>query len=457
MPKPRDKSGLYKQRKSNNYWCRFWHQGEEVRKSTGTADPREAAVAARRIRADYERDNPTPVKGKGPCLADMAAADVKRAEDAGATRAHAKALESLWVVIMRKLGPNTLLTAMQPRLYDLMEDYIGRRRRQDNVLGQSIRREVAAIKRAYEIAHRRRLIGSMPTSSSWPSVKGDPLDQGRRGKLRSPAIISKVLGELHENARDEVLFVVLTGLRATEAKRLEATWVEPAPPGAGVPALLRVPAAAAKNRRERVAALPQPALDIIKGRLKENPGRTFIFSQSNFKKAMRAASKRAGLAHPLTLRDLRHTYATLAMQGTSDATAVQAALGHADLKTTQRYLSTTVDRTVSAGAAVADVLTDLGNRHTSTGIPDSEGDISAENHWSGRRGSNSRPSAWEAGSQGASACFCCIQRCLREHQNSHVCTSDPAYQTGIPAEPKIFLQPALDDAKLTVVGGRTVR
>ena len=55
----------------------------------------------------------------------------------------------------------------------------------------------------------------------------------------------------------------------------------------------------------------------------------------------------------LTLRDMRHTYATLALKGTSDPVAVMRSLGHKDLRMTETYLSSTVARTASASAAVA--------------------------------------------------------------------------------------------------------
>ena len=329
----------------------------------------------------------------------MAAADIKRAEDNGATPEHVKALESLWSVMLRRLDPDASMGTVAARVFDVVEDYIGRRRG-EQVRGQSIRREVAALKRAFTIAHRRGLIDAMPTH--WPTVKSDPLDPLQRGKLRPPEVIQAVLEQVSQDARDELLFVALTGLRATEVKRLATSWVEPAAPSASVPAVLRVPAHSAKNRRERVVGLPETALGIIKRRVAANPTAERVFSQSNHKKAVRAASQRAGLPDTLTLRDMRHTYGTLALRGTADPVAVQAALGHSDLKTTQRYLSSTIERTTSAGAAVADALVGVQNRHTETGTQNESvltGALSTgtvDDFWSGRRGSNSRPSAWEA-------------------------------------------------------------
>ena len=73
---------------------------------------------------------------------------------------------------------------------------------------------------------------------------------------------------------------------------------------------------------------------------------------TNHRKAFDAARKTIGYRKTITLRDLRHCHATWAAQGTGDAAAAQAALGHTDLRTTQRYLSTTIQRTAAAAVAV---------------------------------------------------------------------------------------------------------
>jgi integrase len=59
---------------------------------------------------------------------------------------------------------------------------------------------------------------------------------------------------------------------------------------------------------------------------------------------------------PITLRDLRHCYATYSAQGTGDAAATQAALGHTELATTQRYLTATLSRTAGESVAVANAM-----------------------------------------------------------------------------------------------------
>jgi integrase len=53
----------------------------------------------------------------------------------------------------------------------------------------------------------------------------------------------------------------------------------------------------------------------------------------------RSARNAAGL-RPLRFHDLRHTYGSLLAAASVDAVSIQSAMGHSDLKTTQRYLHT---------------------------------------------------------------------------------------------------------------------
>jgi integrase len=282
-------------------------------------------------------------------MSELSAADILKAKSRGVTPHHIRALESLWTVTLRSLGdvPADSIT------FETLEDYIGRRREQ-GVRGQTIRRELAAVKRALTIAVRRRHIAELP--SEWPEVRSGPPHPGKRGKLVAPDVIRMVLLEVPQDVRDTMEFALPTGLRAAEVQRLEAAWVEPTAPGSAVAALIRIPAHAAKNRRERIVGLTEPALALIRKRLEADPKAGRVFSQGAHVKALQRACKRLSVSPVVTLRDMRHTFATLALQGTADPTAVQSALGHSDLRTTQRYLSSTVGRTLTASTAVLDQL-----------------------------------------------------------------------------------------------------
>ena len=81
-----------------------------------------------------------------------------------------------------------------------------------------------------------------------------------------------------------------------------------------------------------------------------------VFNQKDFKKQRAKASRDLGCDSTITLRDLRHSFASIAMQETGDPNAVLETLGHSDLSMTKRYLSSSVARVATTGAAVAGVL-----------------------------------------------------------------------------------------------------
>ena len=157
--------------------------------------------------------------------------------------------------------------------------------------------------------------------------------------------------------------VVLTGLRATEARRLTWRWVEAAPPGLGLPAVLRVPAEAAKGRRERVVGLVPAALELLEA-ARRGRGDEEALMPGSHRRAFATAARRVGYSRTITLRDLRHCHATWAARGTGDAAAAQAALGHADLAVTQRYLTASLEGVAGAAVAVADLLAVSGSGDT---------------------------------------------------------------------------------------------
>ena len=264
-----------------------------------------------------------------------------------------QSIEACWGHLCRVLGPDTDPSAVT---YDRVTSYVATRRG-EGVRGQSIRKETQALKRGLKIARRRGSLPELPVE--WPVVRSDPPRKWQRGKLHPPELILRWLAALeadHPEAHRQAQVALRTGLRAEELRALSWEWVEPAPEGAGVPALLRVPAEAAKTRRERIVGLPAACLGFLSAAHGAQEAWDAPLFAANHRKAFDAARKVVGYRKTITLRDLRHCHATWAAQGTGDAAAAQAALGHTDLRTTQRYLSTTISRTASAAVAVGDVV-----------------------------------------------------------------------------------------------------
>lgn len=297
----------------------------------------------------------------------MAAYDIKETKQRGLTEAHVKARRSKWRVTLRVAGPDTPIDSIG---YDWARDYEGKRREM-GAAGQTIVREFQLVKSALRIAKRQGHIAALP--DEWPTVRRDPPDPMRKGKLRPPQMIAEYIRRLTGEARDEVEIDVLTGLRGGgELKRLEAGWVEPAPPGSQVPAIIRVPAWASKTRTERVVGCPRRALDIIERRIAEGCGERIFSGKSHRthrRRVWKDVCKTFGVPElpRITMRDLRHTFASLALKKSGDAAAVMRALGHRDLSTTELYLSAPLEQIAQLGAGVEAAIPQLDPIETLTG------------------------------------------------------------------------------------------
>lgn len=352
---PTDTKNLY-QHKSGIWWVRIRVQGVEYRRSTKTRNRREAEAKARRIVAELVAEPPRR-QLEPLSIESLMISDVADVENRGTTPKHVRALESQWVVIARTLGRDFVVSDLS---VERLRAYEGQRRKQ-GVRGQTIRRETALLKRAVRRACDQGLVDETWANRlerKWPKVRADPADEKRSGKLWPPELLRRYLHELHEEARAEAAFVMMTGLRSKEAKRVEPGWIE-STPDLPTPALLRMPPAATKTRRARDIPLPEPCLLLVQWQLMKAPSRRYVLSQSDYKKHRERVSKQVlGLECTITLRDLRHSYASYALRGSADPTAVMRILGHTDLKMTERYLSAPLTDMALAGRSVAGLLLD---------------------------------------------------------------------------------------------------
>lgn len=283
-------------------------------------------------------------------LNELIAADIAETEARGCTERHIVSLRSRARVMARTM-PSLDPAAVD---YDFLIEY-QRRRRETGTAGQTISREYETLRRALKIAKRRGIDTGLALKEEWPKCRRSPADKRKSGKLRDPELLRRYLEELGPGeARDEVMVAMMTGLRSAELKRLRFEWFRPVD-GREYAAWLTMPDASTKNRRERGVGIYAPCWEIIQRRGDEccevlmGP----VFSDVDHKAARYAASRRAGSETTITLRDCRHTFATEALRSSADAAGVMAALGHSDLAMTQRYQSSTQDRTAAVGAGPA--------------------------------------------------------------------------------------------------------
>lgn len=348
---------LYRRPGSRHWWTRIKVRGKTIRRTTGTEDQSEARAKAAEIEAAERKaagsSRPAPTGG-GPLIAELATADIEAAKARGVASATVDTLTIHWRALRWSdafgggHGRAGVVTRASLQAYAL-------ERRATGTRGQTIRRELRYLRRALVAARERG--ESVPVIEPWPTVRSDAPHPTRRGREIPPHLVSRFVAELPADGLREVYaFALLTGLRAEEIHRLTLAWVEGAPAGAPLPGVLHVPAHGAKTRRSRVVGLTESALAILQ-RLGTSDLDAPVFARQDRRVTVRLAAKRAGMAFAPTLRDCRTTHASLAAYTTGDAKAVQAALGHTDLGTTNGYMRSTLLRTLGVAASVEAIVT----------------------------------------------------------------------------------------------------
>jgi len=280
---------------------------------------------------------------------DMGAADMREADAKELAPGYRRALAVYWKHLGNFFGPDATLADVT---YERVRDYEAMRRKK-NIRGQSIREEVAALKRAFKIAIRRGLIHR--DLEEWPVIRSDAPHPGRRGKLVPMADLVRVLPRLTEALRDELVFAVLTGLRREELCEVRRSWLRKVPEGW----VLEVPGVASKTGEARTVAVPKAALEAFNRRADAIEGEA-LFPLQDHRKAIATACRDAEVPR-FTYRDLRTTFATVAQAG-ADLASVRDAMGHADLTTTNIYLRGQVSGAVTAGKVVEAAMVKAGKK-----------------------------------------------------------------------------------------------
>lgn len=336
--------GLYRRPNSQAWWVRFKVRGTTIRRSTGTADRSAARTRAAQIEAEERGGTGTrhsAALGGGPFLDELATEDLKDARTRGLADITVNTTARHWKAVLysNALGGARTSAVTKERLTEFVAE-----RRAAGVRGQTIRKELTYLKRAMKRARA-------PIPEDWPSMRTDPKHATRTGREIPPHLLRAFLLALPLELRDVFGLALMTGMRSEEIYRLSPEWLERAPAGSTVPFYIRLPASGTKTRTERVVGCTEPVAAIIQNAI--DAGRSPLFVRSNRRDAIRTAAKAAGLAFKPTLRDCRTTHGSLGAYLTGDAKAVQNALGHNDLKMTNGYMRSTLDRTASVALAVA--------------------------------------------------------------------------------------------------------
>ncbi len=108
-----------------------------------------------------------------------------------------------------------------------------------------------------------------------------------------------------------------------------------------------------KGKKDRVVPLPQRLLEPLRDYYRSHRPLTWLFegqtvgepySARSIQKVVKQAAVRAKITRPVTAHMLRHSYATHLLEAGTDLRYVQEVLGHASIKTTERYTHVAIDR-----------------------------------------------------------------------------------------------------------------
>ena len=78
--------------------------------------------------------------------------------------------------------------------------------------------------------------------------------------------------------------------------------------------------------------------------------------RGSLQRAIKLAAQSCGIPRNITIRSLRHSYATHLIEKGVDTRVIQNILGHAHIKTTQRYLHLTSVTQINARDQIANLM-----------------------------------------------------------------------------------------------------
>ena len=316
--------GLYKRRKV--WWMAFTYQGRQIQKSTKTSDRRlaEAILAKVKVRI-IEGQHFDILEEKERTFAEMMerflAEHVVKKASARSYKGYIKNLRSFF-------GQNILAEISPKRIVEYKA-----RRYSDGVAPATINRELATMKKAFNLAIRE-----------WEWCRENPVsrvsmekENNKRDRWLTSDEEERLLTASPQGLREIILFALHTGMRMGEI--LSLTWE-----GAD---LVRktVMVFRSKNGERRTIPINQTVLVLLKDRSKVRPLKTNLvfygeehtaIDPHNLRREFRKALKNAKIEN-FHFHDLRHSFATRMIQSGVDIYKVQRLLGHKSPIMTQRY------------------------------------------------------------------------------------------------------------------------
>lgn len=217
--------------------------------------------------------------------------------------------------------------------------------------GATVNRDLATLRRIFSVAIKADVVGSTPFAAR----RVEFCREQTRQRVLTYAEERKYLDSASPLLRDVATVILETGLRPGEVFNLRVGDVHLF---AATP-FIRVSGGKTENAARDVGLTPK-ALDALRRRRAQAEG-SFIFPSrignghdwnrpmNELEPAHQKALQKSGVA-PFRLYDLRHTFASRAVEAGMDSLTLKALMGHADLKTTSRYVHLTFRHLAEAQA-----------------------------------------------------------------------------------------------------------
>ena len=316
--------GLVK--RGHTWWMSFMYEGQQVRRSTGTSDKRLAEAILGQVKVQIVEgrffEKPTEQQRTFTELMD------RYISEHAARRANYRR-ELTSVKTLKAFFGTPTLDQVTPKRIVAYKNH----RYTDGVKPATINRELATLKKAFNLARRE-----------WEWCTDNPvcrvsLERGNNTRDRWLTVDeeARLLNVASPWLRELMLFAIHTGMRMGEI--LGLTW-------AGVDLFRRtVTVFKAKNGERRTIPLNQTALALLKHKAGNRSMDTELVFPSEAQTRLNASNISRSLHHVLDqakitdfhFHDLRHTCATRMVQGGVDLYKVQRLLGHKSPIMTQRY------------------------------------------------------------------------------------------------------------------------
>ncbi len=213
----------------------------------------------------------------------------------------------------------------------------------------NLKTHIAAIKFLYNVTLDRP---EVVARVKFPKVPVTLLD------IPTPTEVAEVLSELDSPVYRTLLFCAYgAGLRVSEACNLCVADID----SKRMVIIVRH----GKGGRDRYAMLSPVLLDILRAYFdKVRPPKPYLFQGkvagkpvpvAGVQTALRMALQRSGVSKRITPHTLRHAFATHSLEAGTDLRVIQTLLGHANIRTTVRYVHVST-QTISKAQSPLDAI-----------------------------------------------------------------------------------------------------